>query len=310
MNAFDTARAREAAVVLAVGEGLIEKEWHAVNIVEIVHQLRLPGLSPVFAGGTSLSAAYDLTNRFSEDVDFKLAKSGKRSGPATVDDIQRFCEAANAAITGEGYEEIADRAHRDDRFGFQRLCFAFDSQFQPTEAMRPHVQLEITPVEENSSPPQACNLFTRVSRLARVPADVADVPCVQIADTAADKISALTWRVLVRNRGAPNDDATLVRHIYDLAAIPRDILETARFRNLCLQILRKDAGERRSQGKIDLLNPVEAVQRMHTTLSRDPDYAAEYDRFVLGMAFDSDPPAPGYAQALEKLNVLIGHLAR
>ena len=129
-------------------------------------------------------------------------------------------------------------------------------------------------------------------------------------DTAADKISALTWRVLVRNREAPNDDATLVRHIYDRAAIPRDILETARFRNLCLQILRKDAGERRSRGKIDLLNPVEAVQRMHTTLSRDPDYAAEYELFVLGMAFDSDPPAPGYAQALEKLNVLIGHLSR
>ena len=153
MNAFDAARAREAAVELAVGEGLIEKEWHAVNIVEIVHQLRLPGLSPIFAGGTSLSAAYDLTKRFSEDVDFKLAKSGKRPGPATVDDIQRFCEAANAAITGAGYGEIADRAHRDDRFGFQRLCFAFDSRFQATEAMRPHVQLEITPVDEDASPP-------------------------------------------------------------------------------------------------------------------------------------------------------------
>ncbi len=310
MNAFDATDARDAAVALVVGEGLIEKEWHAVNIVGIVHQLRLPGLTPVFAGGTSLSAAYDLTNRFSEDVDFKLLNTARQARPATINDIERFCGAARDAITQADYREIEDLFVRNDRFGFQRLCFAFEPLFEPAEAMRPHVQLEITPTDEDASNPEKRDVFTRISRLAKETADVAEVPCVQIIDTAADKISALTWRVLNRNREAEVDDPVLVRHIYDLAAMPHDPLATTRFKNLCLQRLRKDARERRSQGMIDSLNPVEAVQRMHTKLSNDPDYANEYDGFVLGMAFDSDPPAPEYTRALELLDVLIGHLSR
>jgi hypothetical protein len=43
--------------------------------------------------------------------------------------------------------------------------------------------------------------------------------CVDPVETAADKLSALAWRVCVRERGAPNDDPTIIRHLHDLAAL-------------------------------------------------------------------------------------------
>lgn len=308
MNAFDADKIRDAAVELAVSEGLIEKEWHAVHVIELVHQLDLPGMSAVFAGGTSLSAAFNLTERFSEDVDFKLRKTVGRSGPAGVPDVERLCNALRAAAGVAGYSEIGELFHRDDRFGFHRLCFTYEPEFDRPEGIRPHIQVEITPMDEGASDPEVTSVFTRISRLAQESPDITDVPCVQVVDTAADKISALTWRVLARDRRAPNDDPTLVRHIYDIAAMPDDVLNSGRLRNLSVQQLRKDAGQSRSQGRVDRLYPVNSVREMRALLSSDPEYAVEYDRYVMNMFFGVEPPA--FNDVLTRIDRLIEQLDR
>jgi hypothetical protein len=38
-------------------------------------------------------------------------------------------------------------------------------------------------------------------------------------ETAADKLSALAWRVHARDRASPEDDPTIIRHLHDLAAL-------------------------------------------------------------------------------------------
>src|SRR5690242_21934483 len=38
-------------------------------------------------------------------------------------------------------------------------------------------------------------------------------------ETAADKLSALAWRVCARDRARPGDDPTIIRHLPDLAAL-------------------------------------------------------------------------------------------
>lgn len=310
MNAFDAGLIEDAAIELAVGPGLVEKEWYAVRIVEIVSRTVVPPLVPLFAGGTSLSTAHGLTSRFSEDVDFKISKSSGQFRPATADDISRFLNKAKPAILEAGYRELEDLARQDRQFGFQRCCFEYDPRFSATATMRPHVQLEITPVDEGASTSRTCNIFTRVSRLAQSVADIEDVPCVEIVDTAADKISALTWRVLVRTRGAPRDDTSLVRHVYDLAALAPDVSNTARFRNLCIQRLHQDGRQQRSKGRIDPVNPVDSVQEMRRVLSNDPEYTDEYDKFIADMAFDRDPPPPTFDEALQMLDILIESLSR
>ncbi len=310
MNAFDAGLIEDTAIELAVGPGLVEKEWHAVRIVEIVSQTVAPRLLPLFGGGTSLSTAHGLTNRFSEDVDFKIAKSGGQIHPATADDISRFLNQAKPAILEAGYRELEDLAQQDRRFGFQRCCFGYDPRFPATATMRPHVQLEITPIDENTLTSRNLAIFTRVSRLARSEADIENVPCVDIVDTGADKISALTWRVLVRTRGAPRDDDSLVRHVYDLAALAPKVSNNAFFRNLCIQRLQQDARQQRSEGRIDPLNPVDAVREMRRKLSNDPAYTDEYNGFITDMAFDRDPPPPTFDEALQTLDILIESLSR
>ena len=58
----------------------------------------------------------------------------------------------------------------------------------------------------------------------------------------ADKLSALAWRVCTRQRGAANDDPTIVRHLHDLAALETDIAASSAFAPLMKQAASADAG--------------------------------------------------------------------
>lgn len=70
---FDAQRARQLAAALLTNESYIEKDWHVVRALSVIAGVVVPGVVPVFSGGTSLSAAWRIINRFSEDIDFKVA---------------------------------------------------------------------------------------------------------------------------------------------------------------------------------------------------------------------------------------------
>jgi predicted nucleotidyltransferase component of viral defense system len=61
------------AAELGVDPSYVEKDWQAMRLVAAVAGVGYGEVRPVFAGGTSLSKAFGLIKRFSEDLDFRLA---------------------------------------------------------------------------------------------------------------------------------------------------------------------------------------------------------------------------------------------
>ena len=57
-----------ASQKLEVSEDIIEKDYYVTLILKKLSSIEYP---VVFKGGTSLSKAYGLINRFSEDTDFR-----------------------------------------------------------------------------------------------------------------------------------------------------------------------------------------------------------------------------------------------
>jgi predicted nucleotidyltransferase component of viral defense system len=49
-----------------------EKDWYTTKVLNALTQVRDPRFQLVFSGGTSLSKGYQLIERFSEDIDFKV----------------------------------------------------------------------------------------------------------------------------------------------------------------------------------------------------------------------------------------------
>jgi hypothetical protein len=97
--------------------------------------------------------------------------------------------------------------------------------------------------EAPALPPTPRPIRSLIAKAQREPPEVADFPCVDAVETAADKLSALTWRVRARDRTRPNDDPTIIRHLHDLAALEQDVSSAPRFPDL---VARCGRGRRRA----------------------------------------------------------------
>src|SRR3546814_20232040 len=62
------------------------------------------------------------------------------------------------------------------------------------------------------------SLQSFVAQAQRASPEVAGILCIAPVETAAEQLSALTWRVLSRQRSEEGDDPTVIRHLPVLAA--------------------------------------------------------------------------------------------
>ncbi|WP_298733994.1 nucleotidyl transferase AbiEii/AbiGii toxin family protein [uncultured Chitinophaga sp.] len=62
----------DAAAELGISKAFVEKDWHVVQVLQIISSIQTEDLLLTFTGGTSLSKAHKILKRFSEDIDFTV----------------------------------------------------------------------------------------------------------------------------------------------------------------------------------------------------------------------------------------------
>src|SRR3546814_20756355 len=63
------------------------------------------------------------------------------------------------------------------------------------------------------------SLQSFVAQAQRASPEVEGILCIAPVETAAEKLRALTWRFLSRQRGEEGDDPRLIRYLHDLTAL-------------------------------------------------------------------------------------------
>jgi len=138
----------------------VEKDWWVSRMLEIIFQMPIAE-HLVFKGGTSLSKAWKLLNRFSEDIDLAIDKEFFEGyqGEISKTQIGKLRKVAGAYTTGTFFEELKQAFENK---GFIELNFvvieAKDSDQDPrvleiyypnvikpdTEYLLPRVQIEVS----------------------------------------------------------------------------------------------------------------------------------------------------------------------
>ena len=282
------------ATDLAVDPSFIEKDWHATQVIARIAERDSTELAPVFSGGTSLSKGFGLIQRFSEDIDFKLLlpssgidRDARRDYRAVLVDAIR----ANAAWTlPEDDILVADQGR------FLRCDVAYSPIYTPSEPLRACIRLEMT-LKAPALPPEQRPLRSLVSEALEGPPELPNIHCVAPAETAADKLSALTWRILSQHHGA-DDDPNVVRHLHDLAALESHALEHPHFPGLLQTRIVEDASRGRNAPGVAALQPVARVFAALDILEAEPKHAARYSQFVAAMCYGREDEVPAFAATL------------
>jgi hypothetical protein len=126
-------------------------------------------------------------------------------------------------------------------------------------------------------------------------------------ETAADKLSALAWRVCTRKRGSENDGPAMIRHLYDLAALEGHLTKAKEFTSLVRQIAAEDTGR---GGEGALSEPAERFAAVLRLLQSDKMWASEYEAFVWQVSFAKPDEHIEFAEALAAARRLIGLVYR
>lgn len=293
------------AAALGTDPGLVEKEWHVVRAIGVIAALDHGNARPVFSGGTSLSVGWGLIKRFSEDIDFKV---GMPEGPNPSqarsqrrnyrDKVVAALQAADLQLLGKPMSRNASRFFRAD--------FAYPNGFGPVAGLRPHIRVEMT-FHAPKLPSVERPLQSLMARGQRQQPEITAFPCVDPVETGADKLSALAWRVCTRERGAEDDDPTVIRHLHDLAALERIVAKADAFVGLVQGAMADDAN--RGGGEAPQ-QPKDRFARMFELLTADVLWAKEYDQFVHDKSFARADEVIPFAAALEAVRRLADRAMR
>ena len=113
INFYTIDNAEKAAIFteIATQKGMkpfaVEKDWWVSRTLEIIFQMPI-AQHLVFKGGTSLSKAWKLINRFSEDIDLAINKEFFEGykGDISKTKITKLRKEAGAYTTGTFFEEL------------------------------------------------------------------------------------------------------------------------------------------------------------------------------------------------------------
>lgn len=301
-SAFDRAAAEEVATELNVSAGMVEKEWHAVRVAALAVSPALggPRLLLAFGGGTSLSAAHDLIERFSEDVDIRI---GVRHGPGlALRDVQDFCGRLTHALVPLGYELDAGASEDFPDHVSSRRAYRYAARFEAVEPVRPFVKVDVS-AAACARPTVERPLGSRLDRALGISAGRAI--CVCPLETAADKLSALAWRV---HDGRALREPHTMRHLHDVHALAAVVSGApGRFADMVLANLSRDVS--RIQGGRGARKPIprDLLGRLPLALGNSAEYRRNYDRFARAFAFGAKPD---FGVALGSLQSMVARVCR
>lgn len=308
LNALpDVSLIKGIADELIVDPSFIEKDWHMMQLAAVIAAVPTSDVDVYFAGGTSLSKAYKLVERFSEDLDFKLVlKAHAASNPSKQRSARRaYRMAVFAAISAIPEWTLQEEPLIGDKSRYFQAHITYQPIFTQTDALRAHLKLEMSFSDHLELAAEQRPLQSFVAQANNALPEVPTMLCVSPVETAADKVSALTWRILARDRHARDDDPTIIRHLHDLAALAPFALGSDVFAQLARDTIEAD----KNRAAISVDTVAAKLEALLQTLNDDLLYRTEYQHYVLTMAYGKDETIPSFEQAIAALKQLIARIS-
>ena len=200
-------------------ESMLEKDVLVADVVERICDIgKKDGVKFVFCGGTSLSQAFQMIDRMSEDADFRiLLPESVKSQNQQRNILSKIKKELVRSLDEMGHP-LDGELKAGNANAYIMGNFLYAPQFPLHQSLRPHIKIEITTFEPISNL-HDLPIRTILDRIAGTPPDNISrkVPVVSVADTLADKIVSYLRRSASErsNIGNGSPDDRLVRHLYD-----------------------------------------------------------------------------------------------
>jgi predicted nucleotidyltransferase component of viral defense system len=286
-----------------INPAFTEKDWYTQHILGVIHRFESDEFEPVFSGGTSLSKGYRLIERFSEDIDFRM----KPWQPGLTRSVRSSYQDRLVAAVLESSSDLslAREVYKRDRSNFLKFQIAYPSQFSGINALRPFIQVEMSFDEPPLLEPVLRPLSSLVNQFTEQEPEIAGMPCLSLVETAADKVAALSWRIVSKEPEAERYDPRIIRHLHDLSYLAPLVQDDPNFEGLARQTIEKDLKIRGQDVTEELKTVPKLLTALIEKLAQNPLYGKHYRDFVETVSYGE---SPSFERALKNLGQLTKQL--
>ena len=264
----------------------VAKDFAVLRAIRTLIAIDTAPFTLVFGGGTALARAHKLVQRMSEDVDFKvvptLAAPVSRSGLRRQRSVLR--DRVTAALQAAGFAfdpKEAVRSRDENGYTIYQLPYATGGA---GEGLRPTIQIELKHTMLRLAR-VTLPVFSFVAEALNREPEVPAVACVNVTETAAEKLVSLTRRTAMDLASLSRDfDPALVRHVYDLH-IMRDHVDRDTVVALAREIAAADADEYRNQYPAYHADIAGETRKALDALRTDPIHRQRYEDFLAAMVY-------------------------
>ncbi|MBX9726629.1 MAG: nucleotidyl transferase AbiEii/AbiGii toxin family protein [Rickettsiales bacterium] len=292
---------QRASEELEIRPPLLEKDWHVTQVIAILSQVKYPDFEMIFSGGTALSKAHKLIQRFSEDIDFRVSVPDYSMNRKS---LSKFKHAVVDALRTAGLQIQDNHIRARDENRFFAIDIDYESHFTRTNALRPHIQIEVI-ARRVHLPPVYLSVSSFINELMKQPPEAMRIACLNPVENAADKMSAIAWRIPDRVRGDVYDDPSIVRHLHDLAMLKDIVIDSPDFVRLVAAAMQQDDDRAKNDTSFEGLPMQDKFARVLSILANDAEYHKEYDLFVQGTSYSQDNSTPTFEAAVDAVKQLI-----
>jgi hypothetical protein len=290
----------EIASELVIDPAFIEKDWYAVQVLSAVAAHQSDEMITIFSGDTSLSKAHHLIQRFSEDLDFRCQYKNAGTTSHYKQVRRRYRESILAILSCVEHISL-DSESVDKGSEHFKAPLLYPQNFDIPTALRTDLQIEFSFTQPHEAPVLK-SIQSIISHYTGGEPEV-EILCLPPIEIAGDKINALMWRTLKRNRDDDNYDPATIRHLHDLAALHGEIMANpALFVRLAHSAFAVD--QKRAPRILDepfYESLVRALRQIRNTKSS----SVEYRKFVDAMSYADDDNTISFRQAMDSFESLV-----
>lgn len=291
-----------ALVKVGINEAFIEKDWFVTKVIKVLSENQYLDFLIVFTGGTCLSKAHKLIERFSEDVDFRVIAPSLEGEFSKVRKVLSNFKKHIFDLLEKDFQILKVDAKNGNRHVVFNL--AYPSICDPAEVLRPHIKLELT-LSNLLLPSIELPVSSFINEVTQQAPEVERIACIHPVENAADKLSAMVWRIPSRVRGVEDKQPDVVRHLHDLAKLSERVSMSPDFNNLARETIERDA---KRSTTLTGFSTTEKLSKLMSILKTDPKYPQEYQAYVKEMSYNQDTPFLSFEVALKKLSFMVAQV--
>ncbi len=281
------------AIGLQGGFSFVEKDLFVTDVIKAMGKVKNDDFELIFMGGTCLSKAHKIVQRMSEDIDFVLSPrfDGTLNSSATKKKISEFRRQLLESVKKEtGLAPRDDQIIKGNGNQFTRILIDYPNIYDQHQLLRKAIKIELTtkrmhlPTEQH-----AVNSLVDEAMETTSATKENTLTCVSLTETASDKWTALCKR-MGESETKKHTDPSLIRHLYDLTCIQRDVGISEQFEKLVPHVLLRDRQQRKGKNPELYANPVKEMNRSVEILQKNKVWETHYNNFVKNMVFQKNPP--------------------